>query len=109
MKQDYLNFSRNYNLKFSTEYFTTMRSPDTVLATQLRVGDILRVQMMHKTIFKVEVVGMACIDIDNLTDSEKVILVTDTGMPWQEAVKELRQVCGGNIVVVITLRRIQKT
>lgn len=98
-----LNFSQNYNGKlYAFNYFTTIRSPETIEEKGLKVGDTVEIQRKHHTMFSAVIVSMEKINLDNLSESQKTILMLDYGCGWELAAHSIAHICNGKDVVIIT-------
>lgn len=98
-----LNFDKNYNGKLWLNYFTTIRSIGTVKEKDLKDGDYVQIQKDHLTLFQAEIVAIEHIDLDNLSDSHKTLLMIDCGCNWVQAAELVRDMCKSSHVAIITL------
>ena len=98
-----LNFDKNYNGKLLFNYFTTIRSLDTIKEKDLKVGDLVQIQKDHLTLFHAQIVSIEEIDFDNLSKLQKVLLMLDCGCYWSQAVEYLKGIYKSKKVAVITL------
>ena len=103
----YINFNNNYNGKLWCQYFTTIRRVDTIIEKNLYLGEIVDIQKDHVTVFRAEVLHIEHIDLDNLTEAQRTLLMLDVGCHWTQAVDSLKQICKSNIVAVITLMKVR--
>lgn len=100
-----LNFHKNYNGKLWLHYFITIRSLDTIKEKDLDEGDYVEIQKDHMTIYQAEIVSIEEIDLDNLSESQKTLLMLDCGCNWVAAAEIIRNICLSSKVAVITLVR----
>lgn len=100
-----LNFNENYNGKLWLKYFTTIRSFETIEEKDLKEGDNVQIQLNHFRILQAQIVSIYEIDLENLTDSQKTLLMVDCGCNWTQAADKITQLCRSNHVAVITLER----
>lgn len=100
-----LNFNENCNGKLWLNYFTTIRSLDTIKEKELNVGDYVQIQKDHCTLFQAQIVSIEEIDLDldNLSESQKTLLMLDCGCNWVYAVSVIEDFCKSKKVAVITL------
>lgn len=98
-----LNFNKNYNGKLWLNYFTTIRSLDTIKEKDLKNGDYVQIQKDHLTMFCAQIVNIEKINLDNLSESQKMILMLDCGCNWAQAADMVERFCKSNKVAVITL------
>ena len=105
MTKAYINFDQNYNGKLGCQYFTTIRSVETITEKDLCIGDLVDVQKDHFTMFSAEIVNIDRMDLDHLTKSQRTLITLDCGCYWIQAVDSLKQICKSNIVAVITLMK----
>lgn len=104
-----LNFDDNFNGKFSTHYFTTVRSAKTVLDKHLNVGD--EVEILHKGIhqFTALIVDIDVIDLDYpLSHAQRTLLSLDVGTSWYIASRIVENYCKSKLAIVITLKNLSK-
>lgn len=97
-----LNFNKNYNGKLWLNYFTTIRSLDTIKEKDLKDGDYVQIQKDHLTLFQAQIVSIEEIDLDNLSESQKTLLMLDCGCNWAQAADMIEHFCKSNKVAVIT-------
>lgn len=100
-----LNFEKNYNGKLWLNYFTTIRSLDTIEEKDLKAGDFVEIQKDHCTLFLALILSIEEIDLDNLSKSQKTLLMLDCGCQWQQAVGRMERLCNSKRVAVITLSK----
>lgn len=100
-----LNFYANYNGKFWSSYFTTIRSLGTFEEKDLKIGDLVQIQHDHLMMFRAEIVSIEKIDFNNLRKSQKTILMLDCGCNWATAAHYLENICKCKDPVLITLRK----
>lgn len=97
-----LNFNKNYNGKLWLNYFTTIRSLDTIKEKDLKDGDYVQIQKDHLTLFQAQIVSIEEIDLDNLSESQKTLLMLDFGCNLAQAADTILHFCKSNNVAVIT-------
>lgn len=100
-----LNFNKNYNGKLWCQYFTTIRSVETITEKGLYIGGFVDVQKDHLTMFRAKIVNIEHIDLDNLTESQRTLLMLDCGCNWAQAADTIEHFCKSNKVAVITLEK----
>lgn len=98
-----LNFYRNYNGKLWLDYFTTIRSIETVKEKDLKEGDFVDIQKNRTPWGSAQIVRIEKINLDNLSESQKTILMLDYGCNWFQAADSIANICNGKDVALITL------
>lgn len=101
-----LNFNKNYNGKLWTNYFTTIRSLDTIKEKDLSEGDYVEIQKDHITMYQAEIINIEEIDLDNLSESQKTLMMLDCGCNWTSAAELIKNYCNSNKAAVITLLKL---
>ncbi len=100
-----MNFNQNYNGKLWNKYFTTIRSKETIQEKELYIGDVVDIQKDHLSLFRAEIIHIEHIDLDNLTESQRTLLMIDVGCHWTQAAYFAKSVYKSNEVAVITLEK----
>lgn len=102
-----LNFYRNYNGKLWLNYFTTIRDIECIDEKELKEGDIVHIQVDHLTLFHAVIIKIEKIDINNLSESQKTILIIDAGCNWKSARTGLANIYKDKELALITLAKIK--
>lgn len=100
-----LNFNRNYNGKLWNNYFTTIRSLDTIREKDLEVGDYVQIQKDHLTLFNARIVSIEEIKLNGLTESQRTLLMLDCGCCWEQAADTITHLCESHNVAIITFAK----
>lgn len=100
-----LNFNKNYNGKLWLDYFTTIRSLDTIKEKDLHEDDCVEIQKDHVGMFDAQIVSIEEIDLHELSESQKTLLMLDCGCNWAHAAYLIARMCKSHKVAVITLEK----
>lgn len=71
-------------------------------------GDYVEIQKDHITIYQAEIINIEEIDLYNLSESQKTLMMLDCGCNWSQAADTVEHFCNSNKVAVITLLKLMQ-